>query len=294
MHVSMINMTATIRPSIGLGMLICISTLAAAGCTRGNGPPPNGPGNDPPVARAGPDRVVNAGTSVTLDGSASSDPEGNQLTYSWNQTLGTDVSLSSTSEAIVTFTAPINAATLAFELTVSDGQQSSTATVNITVQPIEETVQLTEVRQSIPDDPVVTGGAPETWLVPTIDWPVRPPEEGEIAEFTESYEKHNVIFAPVVVEDLSAGATRTIELPLTGPSGLSGLAQWIGTTSPLTVTIALDGSTLATGTAYSFGGDRGGALLQTQTSTGGMAAISVTNDSAVTVKLKLAIASSTF
>jgi len=99
------------------------------------------------------------------------------------------------------------------------------------------------------------------------------------------------LFAPVVEEDLAAGATRTVELQLSGPAGLVGLAQWVGTTSPLTVTLALDGTTLATGNPYHFGPNRGGALVFASASTGGLATLSVTNTSDVTVKVKIALAS---
>ena len=90
--------------------------------------------NDAPTADAGNNQTVNEGDAVTLSGSGT-DPEAQTLTYSWRQTSGTTVSLSSTSAAAPTFTAPNRLAneTLIFELTVSDGSLTGTDTVTITV-----------------------------------------------------------------------------------------------------------------------------------------------------------------
>ncbi|MFH2013176.1 MAG: choice-of-anchor D domain-containing protein, partial [Pseudomonadota bacterium] len=50
---------------------------------------------EPPTANAGLDRTVSVNSPITLDGSNSSDPDGDPLTYQWTQTAGPTVSLSS-------------------------------------------------------------------------------------------------------------------------------------------------------------------------------------------------------
>ncbi len=95
------------------------------------------PGNNAPTANAGVDQSLNEGVTVSLDGSKSSDPDtGDTLTYSWKQTAGATVSLSSGSAAKPTFTAPTvsSQTTLTFELTVTDNHQAASKdTVNIIV-----------------------------------------------------------------------------------------------------------------------------------------------------------------
>jgi hypothetical protein len=98
--------------------------------------------NQAPTANAGAAATVMAGSTVTLDGSGSSDPNGDPITYQWTQTSGPAVTLSSATAQKPTFTAPSVAATttLTFSLVVSDGSlQSASSSVTVTVNPATTT-----------------------------------------------------------------------------------------------------------------------------------------------------------
>ncbi|RKG54971.1 histidine kinase [Corallococcus sp. AB011P] len=88
-----------------------------------------------PVANAGADFDADARSTVTLTGSGT-DADGTAVTYLWEQTGGTDVTLTDADQATATFTAPdVNTATeLTFKLTVTSGGQSGTDLVNVTVR----------------------------------------------------------------------------------------------------------------------------------------------------------------
>jgi LmbE family N-acetylglucosaminyl deacetylase len=94
-----------------------------------------------PLASAGPDQTVDAAAAVQLDGSASSGPSGDTLSYSWQQVGDGDVTvaLRGADTATPSFTAPDDAAVLSFELTVIDEtvgdarlSDSDTVTIDVT------------------------------------------------------------------------------------------------------------------------------------------------------------------
>lgn len=91
----------------------------------------------PPNAVAQSDVTVEAGTVVTLDATESTDPNGDDLSYSWEQIGGPSVNLSNASTATPTFTPPrvANGTTLAFRVTVTDATgRTDTDRVNVTVR----------------------------------------------------------------------------------------------------------------------------------------------------------------
>jgi len=93
--------------------------------------------NQPPVANAGPDHSVLVGETVTLDGSASSDPENDPLTYSWSLTsapVGSGATLSDPTAINPIFAADV-AGDYVVQLIVNDGEfNSAPNTVMITAQ----------------------------------------------------------------------------------------------------------------------------------------------------------------
>ncbi|MFH1746454.1 MAG: Ig-like domain-containing protein, partial [Planctomycetota bacterium] len=90
--------------------------------------------NDAPTADAGTDQTVDEGDLVQLHDS-STDPEGQGLTYEWTQTSGPSVTLSDPTAANPTFTAPegLSNSEVTFELSVSDGENTSVDTMSVTI-----------------------------------------------------------------------------------------------------------------------------------------------------------------
>ena len=111
--------------------------------------------NRTPVADAGADQSVPHGAAqVTLDGTASSDPDGDALQYAWtlvSRPAASAAALSDASAASPTFVADVPG-TYLFSLTVNDGEATSTA----------DTVQVVATN----DPPVASAGAAQSVNLP--------------------------------------------------------------------------------------------------------------------------------
>ena len=90
----------------------------------------------PPIANAGPDQTVPQRTTVGLNGSASTDPDGHIVSALWRQVAGPAVTLSGSTTLSPSFLAPrvSTATSLTFELTVTDNDgllSSDRVSVNV-------------------------------------------------------------------------------------------------------------------------------------------------------------------
>lgn len=84
--------------------------------------------NAAPVANAGSDQTINEKTLVTLS-AVGSDSDGSIVSYQWQQTTGTSVSLSNADQAVATFIAPEVSSNeiLTFRFTVTDDKGASSS-----------------------------------------------------------------------------------------------------------------------------------------------------------------------
>jgi len=146
-------------------LTLCAALLVLTGCdsTGSNPPEDSGPQNEAPSADVSTSAsTVDVGTQVTLDGSGSSDPDGDDLNYSWSLDTpsGSSASLSDPSAEQPTFT-PDAAGDYTASLEVSDGDATDSGRETVTAQ--SSTVELrgtieTDSTLTAAQNYVVTGG----------------------------------------------------------------------------------------------------------------------------------------
>jgi len=191
--------------------------------------------NHPPVADAGLDQTVQSGgsggTLVTLDGSKSSDADGDVLSFVWKDELGNVVGTT----AVVQVTVQVGVHT--FTLTVTDpGNLSSTAKTVITVQAVNH-------------PPVAVASADQTLectgqgMRVMLDGSKSSDPDGDALSFVWKNEAGSVVGTTAVVQLTPTMGTHAFTLTVTDTGGLSSMATTHvtvrDTTAPsLTVTLS--------------------------------------------------------
>jgi hypothetical protein len=153
-------------------------------------------GNLAPTANAGTDQTVNENTTVTLDGSASTDPDNNQLTYKWTAPAG--ITISSLTTQKPTFTAPeVDSDTpYIFSLVVNDGKLNSTADqVTITVKHVDKAPY---VKDSIKNISVFSGAVPKIIDLKTV---FADDDKSDIITYTVSGNSNSGIVTPIISDN---------------------------------------------------------------------------------------------
>ncbi len=117
--------------------------------------------NRQPLADAGPDQgPVAIGFAVTLNGSASSDPDGDSLGYHWRQIAGPAVTVADSTSALASFTPAIGGA-YAFRLIVDDAQLASAPDTTL-VTVVSQPARITDLMATVSGNAIQLSWSPVT------------------------------------------------------------------------------------------------------------------------------------
>ncbi len=128
------NVTAAAGTTISQTVTASSSNVGASDLISTTDVVVTAPNTAPVVSITAPATVTVSVDTLTLDASATTDADGDTLTFSWTQTAGPAVTMSGTNTAIATVAAGnLTAGNLSFQVTVSDGIETVTQSVTVTV-----------------------------------------------------------------------------------------------------------------------------------------------------------------
>jgi PKD repeat protein len=181
-----------------------------------------GTGNQPPVAAAGDDFTANEGQTVTLDGSASTDPEGKPLAYAWDldndglfdEVTGVDPNVVFVDEGVYTITLQVT----------DEGGLTSTDSLIATIQ--KASTNLPPVAAAGPDFTVYVGETVE------LDGSASTDPEGKPLTYAWDLDNNGVfdnssVMDPAIV--FNEDGIYTIGLQVTDDGGLTSTDSLIAT-----------------------------------------------------------------
>lgn len=208
--------------------------------------------NDPPVANAGQDQTVDTLALVTLDGSESYDPHGDDLTYFWTQVAGPGVTFTP-HLSVTTFTAPDNPAVLTFVLVVTDNLGLASMEDEVVIMTTNQPPVASAGQDQVVDTlvPVTLDGSGSYDLDGDMPLTYMWSQEGgpnvtftphlSVTTFTAPVDPAMLTFTLVVTDHLGLGSTRdevVVTVTNQPPVASAGLDQVVNTLALVT----LDGS----------------------------------------------------
>lgn len=189
-------------------------------------------GNRPPVANAGSAQTVAAGSTVHLDGSKSTDADGNTLSYTWSfvsRPAGSVAALSSATAVQPTFVADV-AGNYVVQLVVNDGTTNSTAS----------TVTISTTNSA----PVANAGIDQTVLFGAtvrLDGSASTDVDGQALSYSWTLTSAPAGSSATLANPTTARPTFSIDRPGNYVAQLT-VSDGITTSAPATVTISTNNS----------------------------------------------------
>ena len=178
-------------------LLLLLLTAGQCGAAVDSGPVPN----------AGADQTVRVGDAVRLDGSASSDPDGDALTFGWSfQSVpaGSDALIAGMDTGTPSFTADM-AGVYVVTLTVSDGSRQASDTVHVTSSTAGNAAP---VIATIEDQAMFSGD--------TIDVPFTFTDENPDSATVEGTSGDQLAIADANIQVLGSGGERVLRVDHSG------------------------------------------------------------------------------